>query len=101
MAITRRMLGSPGDWQIQRPRLPVPAPALSWLGPITVITRVALSWLAFADAIGEEGEGSPSFGLFIGAASILLMAWSFLLALRSRTLEPLFGGLDSMYRVHG
>jgi predicted ferric reductase len=100
MTITRRMLGSPGDWQIRRPRLPSPAPGLSWLGPITVIASVALSWLAFADAIGEEGEGSPSFGLFIGAASILLMAWSFLLALRPRTLEPLFGGLDSMYRVH-
>jgi len=99
-AITRRILGSPNDWQIRRPRVRMPSPSPSWVGPITVIASVAVSWLAFADAIGEEGEGSPAFGLFIGAASILLMAWSFLLALRPRTLEPLFGGLDSMYRVH-
>ena len=28
------------------------------------------------------------------------MAWSFVLAIRLRVLEPFFGGLDSMYRVH-
>ncbi len=28
------------------------------------------------------------------------MAWSFVLAVRNKWLEPLFGGLDSMYRVH-
>ncbi|NCG37889.1 MAG: hypothetical protein GWP48_10250, partial [Actinobacteria bacterium] len=62
-AITRRILGSPNDWQIRRPRVRMPSPSLSWVGPITVIASVAVSWLAFADAIGEEGEGSPAFGL--------------------------------------
>lgn len=28
------------------------------------------------------------------------MSWSFLLAIRLRPLEPLFGGLDAMYKVH-
>ena len=58
-----------------------------------------MAWPAFAGAIGEGG-GSVQFGLFIGAASIVLMAWSFVLALRVRFLERFFGGLDSMYRVH-
>ena len=99
-AVTRRMLGSPRDWQIRRPRIAMPSPHLGWLGPITVLATVGLSWFAFEGAIGEEGEGNVAFGLFIGAASILLMAWSFVLALRPRVLEPVFGGLDSMYRVH-
>ena len=58
-----------------------------------------VGWFAFQGAQGEEG-GSVAFGLFIGAASIVLMAWSFVLAVRIRVLERFFGGLDSMYRVH-
>lgn len=57
-------------------------------------------WFAFKDAMGDEGEGSVAFGLFIGSVSILLMAWSNLLATRARWMEPLFGGLDTMYRWH-
>ncbi len=98
--VTRRMLGSPSDWQLRHPRLHIPTPSLGWIGPLTVVASVALSWFAFEGSIGEEGEGNVAFGLFVGAASILLMAWSFVLALRLRILEPIFGGLDSMYRVH-
>jgi len=54
-------------------------------------------WFAFA---GATGDGQVALGLFVGAASIVLMAWSFLLAVRVRFLEPLFGGLDRMYQVH-
>lgn len=72
---------------------------MAWLGPLAVVASVVLSWPAFSGATGEEG-GSVAFGLFIGAASIILMAWSFLLALRPRFLERFFGGLDSMYRTH-
>jgi predicted ferric reductase len=62
-----------------------------------VIGSVVLSWSAFDSA---QGRGSVAFGLFVGASSILLMAWSFVLAVRLPFLEPLFGGLDRMYRVH-
>ena len=48
--------------------------------------------------MGEDG--SVSFGLFVGAVSIVLMSWTFVLALSPRVLEPIFGGLDTMYRVH-
>jgi predicted ferric reductase len=97
--ISRRALGRPSDWNLRRPRVVVLRPGLSWIGPITVVASVAVSWSAFAGAIGEEG-GNVQYGLWIGAASTLLMAWSFVLALRPRFLEPFFGGLDQMYRVH-
>lgn len=61
------------------------------------MASIVVSWWAFA---GAQGEGATAFGLFVGAASIMAMAWSFLLAVRVRLLEPLFGGLDSMYRAH-
>jgi predicted ferric reductase len=68
------------------------------VGPIVVMASVLVGWFAFTGAVGEEG--SATLGLFVGAASIQLMAWSNLLAVRIKWLEPLFGGLDSMYRVH-
>lgn len=72
---------------------------MHWLGPLAVVGSTAAAWPAFAGAVGEEG-GSVAFGLFIGAASIILMAWSFVLAIRVKAMERFFGGLDSMYRVH-
>ena len=41
-----------------------------------------------------------ALGLFTGSVAVVLMAWSFVLAVRWRWLEPLFGGLDRMYAVH-
>ena len=95
----RRLLGRPSDWHLRRPSLRIGRPRLAWLGPIAVVVSTLVGWYAFQGAQGEEG-GSVSFGLFIGAASIVLMAWSFVLAIRLRFLERFFGGLDSMYRVH-
>jgi predicted ferric reductase len=63
-----------------------------------VLASLAASWPAFSGATGEGGN--VALGLWVGAISILLMSWSFLLALRPKVLEPIFGGLDSMYRVH-
>ncbi len=54
-------------------------------------------WPAFA---GAQGDGNVAFGLWIGAVSIVLMAWSFVLAIRSRLIEPFFGGMDRVYRAH-
>lgn len=98
-ATARLMAGRRSDWRLVRPRVRRPTPGLAWLGPLLVAASVAVSWFAFAGTPGDEG-GDVSFGLFIGAASIVLMAWSFLLAVRIPVLEPLFGGLDRMYRVH-
>ncbi len=94
----RRLLGRPSDWQLRRPRLRVPRPSLAWTGPLAVIASCLVSWFAFDGASGEDGN--VAFGLWVGAVSVLLMAWSFVLAIRLRFLERFFGGLDSMYRVH-
>ena len=95
----RRLLGRPSDWHLVRRRPRLGRPRLAWLGPIAVVVSTLVGWYAFQGAQGEEG-GSVAFGLFIGAASVVLMAWSFVLAIRIRFLERFFGGLDSMYRVH-
>ncbi len=97
----RKLAGSRADWRLVRPGVSLgalPRPGLGALGPLAIAASVALSWFAFDGAQGEDG--SVAFGLFIGAASILLMSWSFVLALRPKVLEPIFGGLDSMYRAH-
>jgi len=74
-------------------------PAVSWTGPVVMLVATFVGWFAFADAIGDEGD-DVAFGLFIGSVSILFMAWSNLLSTRARFLEPVFGGLDRMYRWH-
>ena len=97
-ALVKRALGRPSDWGARRPTFVVPRLG-SWLiGPALMVASVAVIWPAFSSAQGEDG--SVAFGLFIGAVSIVLMAWSFVLAVRFRVLEPVFGGLDSMYRAH-
>ena len=95
----RRLAGTRRDWRLHRlPRLSAPRPGLHWFGPIAIVVSVVIGWPAFSGATGEDG--TVAFGLFVGAASIVLMAWSFVLALRPRFLERWFGGLDSMYRSH-
>lgn len=97
--LARIVIGTRRDWRLERPRLPRPSmPRLSWVGPLAVVASLLISWPAFSGAVGEDG--SVSFGLFVGAVSIMLMSWSFVLALRLRVLESIFGGLDTMYRVH-
>ena len=96
--MARRAIGTRADWRLRWPRLALPRFGRHLIGPLLVFASVVASWFAFTNAQGEEGD--VRFGLFIGAASIVLMAWSFVLALRPRRLEGLFGGLDRMYRVH-
>ena len=95
----RKAVGDWSDWKIRVPTFRGPQPGLHWIGPIMVVASLAVSWPAFSGALGEHGS-SVRNGLFLGAVAILLMTWSFVLALRLRILEPLFGGLDSMYSVH-
>lgn len=79
-----------------RPRRPTPSAA--WIGPAVVLATIALPWLAFAGTPGEDGD--VSLGLYVGALAITAMSWSFLLAVRIRRAEWLFGGLDRMYVWH-
>ena len=97
LTIVRGLLGRRSDWRLVRPRMSAPRPTVGWIGTALVVASVAFSWFAFDTA---TGSGSVGLALYLGASSILLMAWSFILALRLRFLEPLFGGLDRMYRVH-
>ena len=60
-----------------------------------IVISVIVAWFAFASA-----GGAVALGLYVGAVSIMLMAWSFLLATRFKWLEPFFGGLDNIYKVH-
>lgn len=96
-SVARHLIGRPADWRLRRPHLTPPRPAPSWIGPSLVALTVSAAWLAFD---GVAGRGSDAFGLWIGAGSIILMAWSFVLSVRLRPLERIFGGLDRMYRVH-
>ena len=95
--VLRFIFGSRTDWRLDHAPRPRISPSMSWLGPILIVASLIVSWPAFA---GARGEGAVALGFWLGAVSILLMSWSFILALRLKLLEPLFGGLDSMYRVH-
>lgn len=59
-------------------------------------------WLLFPpeDVDGRSGFARQMLGEFIGATVVILFAATLLLATRARWLEPWFGGLDKMYRVH-
>ncbi|MDE0928622.1 MAG: ferric reductase-like transmembrane domain-containing protein [Acidimicrobiales bacterium] len=96
--VAERFAGSPRDWIPQTPALRAPRISRSWMGPLLITLSALVGWLAFVGAEGEDG--SVTFGLFIGSVSIVLMAWSFVLSLRPRILEPVFGGLDKMYKSH-
>ncbi len=100
--VLRTLAGRPRDWRVPPTGLlpsRFPRPHLGWLGPLLMLASSVAIWPAFAGAQGEEG-GSVAFGLYIGAVSIMLMAWSFILAIRARWMEPFFGGMDRIYRAH-
>jgi predicted ferric reductase len=84
--LLRAAIGRRSDWRVS-----IPEPGALGIGR-------QLIGIAFSGATGEDG--SVALGLFVGAAAITLMTWSFFLAIRVRALEPLFGGLDRMYQVH-
>lgn len=96
--IVTAMMGRRSDWRLDRvPHLGVPQPGRHWAGPVIAIGSILIGWFAFDDTIGDDNVG---FALFIGSASIVMMAWSFFLALRLQANEALFGGLDRAYRWH-
>lgn len=97
----RTVVGRPSDWRLERPSTPNgPRLGKHWIGPVVALASMLVGWIAFKNAQSDEGEGGVGFALFIGSVSILLMAWSNMLATRLRVFEVLFGGLDRAYRWH-
>ena len=95
----RRMLGRRQDWRLKVPNIRILRPHFGWIGPMLVLATTVVSIIAASGGSGPAGDATAA-GLTIGAASMALMAWSFILAVRIPLIEPIFGGLDSAYRVH-
>ncbi|PTQ83024.1 putative ferric reductase [Nitrosospira multiformis] len=72
---------------------------LKLLGPATSITLCAAAFMLAVDATRDYGTANA---ISIGAAAMALAAMSqcLVLAARFRILEPVFGGLDRVYRMH-
>jgi len=83
---------------IRRPNFKPVRLGIHWVGPTLLVASLIVSWQPFRHADGFTSL--TGFAQYVGAVSIMLMAWSFILAIRARPLEILFGGLDRMYRVH-
>ena len=93
------MFGRRQDWHLKLPSVRILRPHLGWVGPLCVVATVFVSVIATSSGGGPGGNADAS-GLTIGAMSLVLMSWSLILAVRIPLLEPIFGGLDSAYRVH-
>lgn len=75
------------------------AGALALTGPFLLALCVAFAaGLGFTTYASHDREAA--FGIAVGSAASVAMALTLLLAARPRLLEPLFGGLDRMYRAH-
>lgn len=86
----------PGRWSM--PRWPSNG-LLALVGPVLVALPAAYAgWLGLTGYAGYGAEAA--FGIAVGAAAVVLMAEALILAARPRLIEPLFGGLDRMYRAH-
>lgn len=98
-SLVRSLIGRREDWRLRAPSRPnTPHVGLHWVGPSAMIGIALVGWFAFDDAIGRDGD--VSFALFVGSLSIVLMSFTFLLSTRLAVIEPLFGGLDRVYRWH-
>lgn len=94
-SVLRTLLGTPRDWTVTPPRPWRHGASLATVGPLLVVASVLVWWWPYTGT-----DSTVALGLFTGTAAIVLMSWSFVLAVRWRWLEPLFGGLDRMYAVH-
>jgi len=63
-----------------------------------LVLLVSTGWLGFITYAPYGLEAA--IGIATGTVSVVAMAVTLLLATRLKILEPLFGGLDKMYRVH-
>ena len=71
----------------------------SLIGPLLLSLPVGMvAGLGFATYAPYGSD--PAIGMAVGAAAFVAMAEALVLAARPRPLEPMFGGLDRMYRAH-
>ncbi len=79
-------------------RLPRVAPS-SLAGPALVALPCLLAAVLGVQTYAPHGTAA-ALGIAVGAAAVVAMAQTLILAARPPLLEPLFGGLDRMYLVH-
>lgn len=72
---------------------------LTLSGPVLVALLCGLAGLLGFTTYASYGL-EAAIGVAVGAAAVVAMSQTLILAARPRLLEPLFGGLDRMYRVH-
>lgn len=72
---------------------------LNLSGPLLVALLCVLAGLLGFTTYASYGS-EAAIGIAVGAAAVVAMSQTLILAARPRLLEPLFGGLDRMYRVH-
>lgn len=68
-------------------------------GPILAVLAFVFAAILGVQSYAPYGADT-ALGIALGAASITAMSLALILAARPRLIEPLFGGLDRMYRVH-
>ena len=69
------------------------------LGLIVSVFLCLVALVLSYNSVSAYGLGN-TFGIATGAIAVVAMSQCLILAARPRLLEPLFGGLDHMYRVH-
>lgn len=68
-------------------------------GPVLIALAILAGAILGAQTYAPFGAES-AFSIAIGAAAIVAMSASMILAARPRLVEPFFGGLDRMYVIH-
>lgn len=79
--------------------LPTARHAMTLIGPLLVASSCILMGALGFTAYAPHGA-EAAIGISVGTAALVAMSLTLILAARPRMLEPLFGGLDRMYRVH-
>lgn len=69
------------------------------LGLIATVFFCLVALVLSYSTVSAYGLGN-AFGIATGAMAVVAMSQCLILAARPRLLEPLFGGLDHMYRAH-
>ena len=72
---------------------------MTLIGPTLVAVLCALGIALAVNAVLPYGAENM-LSIALASGSVVAMSQSLILAARPRVLEPLFGGLDRMYRVH-
>tara|TARA_R110000824_G_scaffold401738_1_gene614311 strand:+ start:3234 stop:4589 length:1356 start_codon:yes stop_codon:yes gene_type:complete len=79
--------------------VPTFAGIVSLIGPLLVILTCGIAGGLGVVTYAPFGP-SAAIGVAVGAMAVVAMSQTLILATRPSLLEPLFGGLDRMYRIH-